>query len=54
MNNTTTIRILTADDRGVPTAAECPCGWRWDRPPGDPWADTLPTAALAHRPECRP
>jgi hypothetical protein len=44
-----TIRITTADERGVPTHAECPCGWSWDRPDGDEWADTLPTAARTHQ-----
>ena len=45
-----TIKITDADDRGVPTRATCPaCGWTWEVPPGDEWADTLPTAARDHR-----
>jgi hypothetical protein len=42
------LRILTADDRGVPTTAECPCGWSWARPHDDEWADTLTVEALLH------
>lgn len=42
------ITITTADDRGVPTRAECPCGWTWERPADDPWADTLSSASRAH------
>ena len=45
-----TVRILTADDHGVPTGAVCECGaWAWDRPDGDRWADSLVAGARAHR-----
>lgn len=42
------ITVHTADDRGVPLSASCPCGWTWQRPAGDDWADTLPDGARAH------
>lgn len=50
MTDRPTTRILTADDRGVPLTASCPCGWTWTRPADDVWADTLSTDARAHRP----
>lgn len=46
-----TIAVLRADDRGIPTAARCAqCGWTWQRPAGDDYADTLATEARQHRP----
>jgi hypothetical protein len=46
---TGTIVITSADtDRGIPTAARCPCGATWTLPDGDPHADTLPAWATSH------
>jgi hypothetical protein len=46
----TSIRITEADtERGVPNRAQCGCGWTWQRPADDRWADTLPVEARAHR-----
>ena len=42
-------------ERGVPTRAHCErCGFAWERPENDDYADTLPLAARLHRRVCKP
>lgn len=42
------VQLTAADSRGIPTAAMCSCGWRWERADSDPRAAELPKLARAH------
>ena len=46
-----TIRIMLEQPGGIPFEAECDCGWAWERPSYDPWAETLAPEVSIHKRE---